>query len=108
MDPTKPLESLAANGMALHANHNLDWLVDNISNLCQEYKIDGLVCHAHRTCRPLAAPQLEIMDGVSRRLGIPAVFFEADMADETFYADAQVDTRVQALLEEIDARRKGR
>ncbi|MDP6347512.1 MAG: 2-hydroxyacyl-CoA dehydratase family protein [Dehalococcoidia bacterium] len=108
MDPTKPLESLAANGMALHANHNLDWLVDNISNLCQEYNIDGIVCHAHRTCRPLAAPQLEIMDGVSRRLGIPAVFFEADMADETFYADAQVDTRIQALLEEIDARRKGR
>ena len=108
MDPTKPLESLAANGMALHANHNLDWLVDNISNLCQEYNIDGIVCHAHRTCRPLAAPQLEIMDGVSRRLGIPAGFFEADMADETFYADAQVDTRIQALLEEIDARRKGR
>lgn len=108
IDPEKPLESLAANGMALHANHNLDWLIDNISRLCQEYSIDGIVCHAHRTCRPLAAPQLEIMDGVSRRLGIPAVFFEGDIADETFYSDAQVDTRVQALLEEIDARRKRR
>jgi benzoyl-CoA reductase subunit B len=108
MDPQRPLESLAANGMALHANHNIDWLIDNISQLCQEYSLDGIVCHAHRTCRPLAAPQLEIMDGVSRRLGIPGVFFEADMADETFYSDAQVDTRVQALLESIDARRKSR
>ncbi len=106
IDPTKPLESLAANGLALHANHNIDWLVDNISKLCQEYAIDGIVSHAHRTCRPLAAPQLDMMDGVSRRLGLPAVFFEADLADETFYSDAQVDTRIQALLEEIDARRK--
>lgn len=108
IDPEKPLESLAANGIALHLNHNIDWLVDNISKLCQEYSIDGIVSHAHRTCRPLAAPQLEMMDGVSRRLGIPAVFFEADMADETFYSDAQVDTRIQALLESIDARRRGR
>jgi benzoyl-CoA reductase subunit B len=108
IDPDKPLESLAANGMALHANQNYDWLVDQTSRLCQEYSIDGLVCHGHRTCRPLAAPQLQIMDGVSRKLGIPAVFFEGDIADETFYSDAQIDTRVQALLEEIDARRKSR
>lgn len=108
IDPQKPLESLAANAVALHLNHNIDWLVENISRVCQEYRIDGLVCHAHRTCRPFAAPQLEIMDGVSRKLGIPATFFEADMADETFYSDAQVDTRIQALLESIEARRKRR
>jgi benzoyl-CoA reductase/2-hydroxyglutaryl-CoA dehydratase subunit BcrC/BadD/HgdB len=46
------------------------------------------------------------MDGVCRKLGIPATFFEADIADETFYSDAQVDTRVQALLETIAARKR--
>lgn len=108
IDPAKPLESLAANTIALHLNHNYDWLVEAVSELCQYYNIDGIVCHAHRTCRPLAAPQLQMMEGVSRKLGIPGVFFEADMADETFYSDAQVDTRIQALLENIAARRKRR
>jgi len=105
IDPERPLESLAINTVALHLNHNVDWLIENISRLCQEYSIDGIVCHAHRTCRPFAAPQLQIMEGVSRKLGIPAVFFEADMADETFYSDAQVDTRLQALVESIAARK---
>jgi benzoyl-CoA reductase/2-hydroxyglutaryl-CoA dehydratase subunit BcrC/BadD/HgdB len=31
IDPDKPLESLAANGMALHANQNYDWLVHRVS-----------------------------------------------------------------------------
>lgn len=107
IDPERPLESMAVNGVALHANHNLEWLIENISRLCQEYAIDGLVFPAMRTCRPLAAPQLQIGDGVARKLGIPATFFEADMADETFYAEAQVDTRLQALIESIAARKKG-
>jgi benzoyl-CoA reductase subunit B len=106
IDPERPLESLAENAVALHLNHNIDWLIDNVAQLCQEFAIDGLVMHAHRTCRSLAAAQLEVMDGVSRRLGIPGVFFEADIADETFYSDAQVDTRLQALVESIEAKRR--
>lgn len=48
------------------------------------------------------------MDAVSRKLNIPAIFVEADVGDESFYSEAQVDTRLQALLEMIDARRKRR
>ena len=46
------------------------------------------------------------MDGVGRRLGIPAITIGGDSCDERFYSDAQVDTRLQALLETIDARKK--
>jgi benzoyl-CoA reductase subunit B len=106
IDPDHPLESLAENAVALHLNHDVDWIIDNVSQLCQDFALDGLVMHGHRTCRSLAAVQLEVMDGVSRRLGIPGVFFEADIADETFYSDAQVDTRLQALVESIDAKRR--
>jgi len=45
------------------------------------------------------------MDAVTRRLGIPGMVLEADVGDETFYSDAQVDTRLGALLETIDARK---
>jgi benzoyl-CoA reductase subunit B len=105
IDPENPLEGLAINGVMLHANQNLDWLIENISRLCQNYSIDGLIMHAHHTCRPLAAPQLEILDGVSRKIGIPGVFVESDVADETFYSEAQVDTRLEALIENIEASR---
>jgi benzoyl-CoA reductase/2-hydroxyglutaryl-CoA dehydratase subunit BcrC/BadD/HgdB len=48
------------------------------------------------------------MDGVARRLGIPAITIGGDSVDARFYSDAQVDTRLQALLETIEARRKVR
>ncbi len=108
IDPQKPLESLAINGVVLHANQNLDWLIDNIANLCREYALDGLIMHAHHTCRPLAAPQLQILDGVSRAVGIPGIFIESDLADETYYAEAQVDTRLEGLIESIAAGRRRR
>jgi benzoyl-CoA reductase subunit B len=40
VDPERPLESIAINGIALHANRSLDWLIENISNLCLRYGID--------------------------------------------------------------------
>jgi len=45
---------------------------------------------------------------VGRRLGLPAVTIGGDSCDPRFYSDAQVDTRLQALLETIEARRKVR
>ena len=106
IDPDRPLESMAANAVAAHPNHNLEWLIESITRLCREYSIDALVFHATHTCRPLAAPQLQIADGVAQRLGIPATFFEADMADESFYSEAQVDTRIRALVESLAARKR--
>lgn len=44
----------------------------------------------------------------SLRLGIPAITIGGDSCDARFYSDAQVDTRLQALLETIEARRKVR
>ena len=105
MDPDDPLKSIAKNMVGIYCNQNLDWMIDNMVRLCREYSVDGLVCHAHYTCRPMCAPQPELMDGVARKLGIPSVFIEADHGDPSYYSDAQVDTRLQALVEMIDARR---
>jgi benzoyl-CoA reductase/2-hydroxyglutaryl-CoA dehydratase subunit BcrC/BadD/HgdB len=49
-----------------------------------------------------------LQDGITRQLGIPAVSIGGDSCDPRFYSDAQVDTRLQALIETIDARRKSR
>lgn len=107
IDLDKPFESNALQIVRLHFNRNIDYLVNNIAGLCERYHIDGLLVHANLTCRTMAGPQLEIMDGVARKLGIPAVYFEGDMADESLISEAQIDTRLQALLETIEARRGG-
>jgi len=105
IDIDHPLESNARQIVNLHFNRNIDWLINKVTELCQRYHIDGMITHANLTCRTMAGPQLELMDAVSRRLGIPAVYFEGDMADSSLISESQLDTRLQALLETIDSRR---
>ena len=76
--------------------------------MCEEYAIDGMICLASRTCRAFGHTQLELIDGVSKELSIPAVVIDADHTDITYYSDAQVDTRLQALIETIEARKQTR
>jgi benzoyl-CoA reductase subunit B len=108
LDPERPLESIAYNLCDTLANYDYDHTVKTIANFCQEYSIDGLVMSETQTCRASNSPNFVIMDGVGRRLGLPAITIGGDSCDARFYNDAQVDTRLQALLETIEARRKVR
>ena len=108
IDPERPLESIAYNLCDTLANYDYDHTVKTIADFCQEYSIDGLVMSETQTCRASNGPNFAIMDGVGRRLGLPAVTIGGDSCDPRFYSDAQVDTRLQALLETIEARRKVR
>ena len=106
IDPEKPLESVAYNCCDTYHVRNMPHRVKDICDLCQKYSIEGLVMSDVQTCRLNNGPNFMIMDGVARTLGLPAITIGGDTVDGRFYNDAQVDTRVQALLETIDARRK--
>jgi benzoyl-CoA reductase subunit B len=42
---------------------------------------------------------------VGKKLGLPVAMFEGDMVDETYYKDEVVNSRVEAMLEAIEASR---
>lgn len=106
IDPEHPVESIADFLVDLHLANNALWLTTRTAEVCQEYAIDGLVVHSLRTCRPFDSFQPVMVEGIRRKLGIPAVTFEADHSDLDFYSEAQIDTKLQALLETIAARKK--
>jgi len=106
--PEKPLESIA-DAVTFHfGNRPVEHYIKDIIGRCREYSLDGIVCHATRTCRTYSEDQLELMELLSRKLGIPGVFFEGDQADRTFYSHAQTHTRVEALVETIMAQKEKR
>jgi len=78
--------------------------LDEISKLVKEYSIDGLVMFSSRTCRAWNVGQREIINEIERKYGVPGVIIEADMVDSRLVSEAQIDTRLQALFEMIDAR----
>jgi len=37
-------------------------------------------------------------EGLAKRTGMPAVMFDGDMVDERFYAQAEVNSRIETLM----------
>ncbi len=107
IDPEKPLESIAYNLCEVLLNYDYAANVEGIARMCREYSIDGLVMSETQTCRASNSSNFAIMEGVARKLGIPATTMGGDSCDERFYSEAQADTRLQALLETIEAGGKG-
>lgn len=105
IDARDPVLGMGQNYLICPNNHSSPILVDLIMDLCRKYEVDGMVIHASRTCRAFTNPQFLIADAASKRLGIQTTMFEGDVTDESFYKDELVNSRVEAMLEAIDARR---
>ncbi|HEU0221243.1 MAG TPA: 2-hydroxyacyl-CoA dehydratase family protein [Paracoccaceae bacterium] len=105
IDPADPVLGMAQNYLICPNNHASPILIDLILGLCRKYAVDGMVIHASRTCRAFTNPQFLIADAATKRLGIQTTMFEGDVTDESFYKDELLNSRVEAMLEAIDARR---
>lgn len=104
LDPEHPLESIAYNIVCMPYLMDNQTRLNAMVDMVRKYDLDGVVFIETRTCRPNSGPQLDLIRGLEK-LGIPVTFFGGDVIDKTFYNEAQADTRIQALLETIDARR---
>lgn len=107
IDPKDPLDGMAQNYLTCPISISGPQVIEKVIEHCEYYEIDGLILHGARTCRAFSYPQQMIADAVGKRLGIPVAMFEGDMVDETFYKDEIVNSRVEAMLEAIDAGRSG-
>lgn len=105
IDLRDPLDGMAQNYLTCPISISAPQVIDKIVEHCEFYEIDGLILHAARTCRAFSYPQHMIADAVGKRLGLPVAMFEGDMVDESFYKDEMVNSRVEAMLEAIDASR---
>jgi len=87
--------------------HDFPWGGEEfIEELVQEYSIDGLIFFSSKTCRLWNLGQWEILNKMERKYGIPGVVIEADMIDSSMFSEEQIRTRLEALFETIEARRR--
>jgi benzoyl-CoA reductase/2-hydroxyglutaryl-CoA dehydratase subunit BcrC/BadD/HgdB len=79
-----------------------------IEEVVEEYSIDALIMFASKTCRVWNTGQQDMIEEIERKYGIPGIVIEADMVDSRFLSEAHIDTRLQALFETIEGRRRGK
>lgn len=98
MDESQPLRSLA-NRMITHPIVGpIERRLEVITQLAQEYKIDGAVNPAHWGCRQSAGARVLFKDAL-QKIGIPLIHLDVDCVDQRNYAPGQIMTRLEAFLE---------
>jgi len=109
IDPSDPIHTLAQQqtyGQMIVKGMG-EYAVKFVAEAIEEYSLDGLIMWNSRTCR-LWAGMEDIVEEMERKYGVPGVIIEADIIDPKFFSEAQLDTRLQALFEMLDARRRVR
>lgn len=105
LDENDPILGMAKHYLLCPFNHNARTVGDRLLRDAEKFGLDGVVFHSTRTCRSASNGQL-IAAQMAQQAGLQTMIFDGDVADVSFYKDAILDTRLEAMLEAIDMHRK--
>lgn len=72
--------------------------------ICKENKVDGILVHYNRSCKPWSGYMPEMERRFRRDLNVPVVGFDGDQADPRNFSEAQYQMRVDGLFELMEER----
>ena len=87
--------------MQADSKHPLQHKKEKMKNMIRDFKIDAVVLHMDRSCRPISLTQYELMHYIEKELNVPVLLFDADSMDERYFSKSQVATRVEAFMENL-------
>ena len=82
---------------------NLEKSRDKRIKLCKDNNVEGLLVHTNRSCKLWSGFMSEMSRQIGEACGIPVTSFDGDQADPRNFSEAQYDTRVQGLMEIMEA-----
>ncbi len=104
LETADPLEGLALAYTTAYLNISLDLMLQKIVDLIERFQVDALIIHSNRSCKPYSLGQYDLQRIIQGQYGIPALVIEADMTDARAYAEAQINTRIEAFMETLTHR----
>jgi len=76
-------------------------IVERLLEMIKDYRIDGVVFHACRSCRATTIGQVHIKNLLSQFTDIPMMQLVSDMVDLRDYSEAQWKTQIGAFIEAL-------
>ena len=105
IDENNFLDSMAQAYTRIYLNIGLDQMANQVLDMISFYDVDGLVMHSNRSCKPYSFGQMDIMEIVREKAGIPVLMLEADMVDPRNFSQSQAETRIDAFMEIIKTKK---
>jgi benzoyl-CoA reductase/2-hydroxyglutaryl-CoA dehydratase subunit BcrC/BadD/HgdB len=103
VDTGEPILGLARTYSTVYINQSLQARAGMMTDLVENFAVDGMVFHSNRSCKPYSLGQYELLERVGQRTGVPGLILEADMCDTRLYADEPIKNRIQAFLELLES-----
>lgn len=87
---------------------NLEKSRDKRIKLCKDNNVEGLLVHTNRSCKLWSGFMSEMSRQIGEACGIPVTSFDGDQADPRNFSEAQYDTRIQGLMEIMEANKEAK
>jgi benzoyl-CoA reductase/2-hydroxyglutaryl-CoA dehydratase subunit BcrC/BadD/HgdB len=100
-DTDSILNASVDNYSNVYLNKGLDAKIDKMCQLIKDFQLDGFVMFSVRSCKRYSLGQYVSKEIVTERTGVPGVVIEGDMVDSRLFNEAQIETRIDALLEMV-------
>ena len=100
-----PLAECARAYLTVYINCGLEERIRTLQRMIEKYSLDGVVMHSDRSCKAYSLGQYELGRQLREKLDVPVLILEADMNDSRVYAEEQVNSRIDAFMEMLAARK---
>jgi benzoyl-CoA reductase/2-hydroxyglutaryl-CoA dehydratase subunit BcrC/BadD/HgdB len=104
-DGGDPLEYCARTQNCYMCPHGMKLRGKSMQAVVEALNIDGIVFASNRSCKPYSVTQLDQQRLMTDQFGVPSVMIDVDHADARKYSEKSTFTRLEALLEQIEAKR---
>lgn len=104
-DGGDPLEYCARTQNCYMCPHGMKLRGQSMQAVVEKLNIDGIVFASNRSCKPYSVTQLDQQKLMTEQFGVPSVMIDVDHADARKYSEESTFTRLEALLEQIEAKR---
>jgi benzoyl-CoA reductase/2-hydroxyglutaryl-CoA dehydratase subunit BcrC/BadD/HgdB len=90
----------------IYLNISITDMTDSIIDMIKKYDVDGFVMHSNRSCKPYSFGQYDIAKIIREKTGIPILMLDADMVDERYFSESQVENRINAFMEMLKTKKQ--
>ena len=99
-----PIEYCARTQNSYMCPHGMKLRGQSMQAVVEKLHIDGIVFASNRSCKPYSLTQMDQQKLMTEQFGVPSVMIDVDHADARKYSKESTFTRLEALLEQIEAR----
>jgi benzoyl-CoA reductase/2-hydroxyglutaryl-CoA dehydratase subunit BcrC/BadD/HgdB len=100
-DPDDPLRSMADAYTGIFINRSEDAKLSMLSQLLDDYKINGIIFHDSKTCFNNTNSRFGLPGRLREATDVPTLTIDGDLNDLRFFSDGQARTKIETFVEQL-------